>query len=163
MPLSCPEPRAARTARKPRRKRGPYQRHALHTVKREVTSLDDGEVAAALREWKSALVLDLGGEDAISTQQRALIDLACRSKLLVDAVDAYILAMPSPVNKQRRRLFDVVKERSTLVGQLQSILRDLGLARRTKDLDLGAELARLARGAEDRQSPAEDRHEDRQR
>jgi hypothetical protein len=31
--------------------------------------------------------------------------LAVRSKLLVDSVDAYVLRMPSPVNKKRRYLF----------------------------------------------------------
>jgi hypothetical protein len=31
--------------------------------------------------------------------------------------------MPSPVNKRKRCLFAVVKERQSLVAQLQSILR----------------------------------------
>src|SRR5438034_6216980 len=62
--------------------------------------------------------------------------MAVRTKLLVDSVDAYVLGMPSPVNRQRRYLHPVVRERASLVGQLQSILRDLGLERRTKALDL---------------------------
>jgi hypothetical protein len=48
-----------------------------------------------LHEWRDALVSDLGGVDAISTRQMALVDLAVRTKLLVDSVDAYVLAMPS--------------------------------------------------------------------
>jgi hypothetical protein len=79
----------------------------------------------------------------VSTQQLALVDLAVRSKLLVDSVDAYVLAMPSPVNRRSRALHRVVRERSALVGQLQSILRDLGLERQTKQLDLAAQLALL--------------------
>lgn len=52
----------------------------------------------------------------ISTQQRALVDLAVRSKLLVDSVDNHVLSMPSAVNKQKRCLFPVVRERQALVS-----------------------------------------------
>jgi hypothetical protein len=101
----------------------------------------------ALHGWRESLVADLGGPDAISTQQIAFVDLAVRTKLLVDSVDAYVLAMPSPVNRQRRCLHPVVKERQSLVTQLQSILRDLSLARQAKTFDLGAELAKFHREA----------------
>ena len=76
--------------------------------------------------------------------QLALVDLAVRTKLLVDSVDAYVLTMPSPVNRQKRCLHPVVKERQTLVNQLQSLLRDLGLERRVSDAtDVAAVLASL--------------------
>jgi hypothetical protein len=88
----------------------------------------------ALHDWRESLLADLGGAETISTQQLALVDLAVRSKLLVDSVDAYVLAMPSPVNKKRRVLFAVVVQRQALVGQLQSLLRDLGLERRARDV-----------------------------
>jgi hypothetical protein len=98
----------------------------------------------ALQEWRDGLIADLGGEDRISTQQRALVDLAVRSKLLVDSVDGFILTMPNAVNKKKRCLHPVVKERSALVGQLQSLLRDLGLERRLDDTqDVAAVLAAL--------------------
>ena len=85
----------------------------------------------------------------MTTQVMALVDLAVRTKLLVDSVDAYVLAMPSPVNRQRRCLHPVVRERQALVGQLQSILRDLGLERRQRPaMDLGAYLAAKARGGD---------------
>ena len=96
--------------------------------------------------WDYApLIANLGGEDAVSTQQLALVDLAVRTKLLADSVDAYVLAMPSPVNRQKRCLHPVVRERQALVGQLQSILRDLGLERRVKAVtDLQTYLATQA-------------------
>jgi hypothetical protein len=98
-------------------------------------------VGRALAEWRDALVADLGGPDAVSTQQLALVDMAVRSKLLVDSVDAYVLGMPSPVNKRNRCLYAVVKERQALVSQLQSLLRDLGLDRRVQAIpDLSAYL-----------------------
>jgi hypothetical protein len=140
-------PRKVTTAR-PRH----YQRHGLHTLQKAVRDLGSRALPArntrlgrALLEWRTALVADLGGEDAISTQQRALVELAVRTKLLVDSVDAFILAMPSPVNRTKRCLFAVVRERQGLVDQLQKLLRDLGLERRTRDVDLAEHLAALHR------------------
>jgi hypothetical protein len=136
---------------KPRRS---YQRSGVYTLKKAVATLGNRALPTkrtalgrALQEWRAALIADLGGEDAVSTQQLAFVDLAVRTKLLVDSVDAYVLAMPSPVNRQKRSLFPVVRERQMLVGQLQSILRDLGLDRRVKSFDLAAELAALHREA----------------
>jgi hypothetical protein len=39
--------------------------------------------------WPRDLVADLGSD--ISTQQSALIDLAVKSKLLLDSIDAWLL------------------------------------------------------------------------
>ena len=78
------------------------------------------------------MIADLGGIDAVSTQQLALIDLAVRTKLLVDSIDAFVLSMDSPVNKRNRCLYPVIRERQGLVGQLQSLLRDVGIERRAK-------------------------------
>jgi len=102
----------------------------------------------ALRDWRDALVTDLGGADAVTTQQAALIEMAVRTKLMADSVDAYVLGMPSLVNKQKRCLHPVVRERATLVNQLQAILRDLGLERKAKSLDLAEQFAALHASAE---------------
>src|SRR2546428_8155982 len=82
--------------------------------------------------------------------------MAVRTKLLVDSVDAYVLSMPSPVNRQRRCLWPVVRERQALVGQLQSILRDLGLERRQQPVaDLATYLAsRTAAAGSERERQA---------
>src|SRR6266446_185189 len=128
----------------------PYQRSGVYALKNAVAKLGSRALPTkrtalgrALHEWRVALIGDLGGDDAITTQQLALVELAVRTKLLVDSVDAYVLAMPSPVNRQKRCLYAVVRERQALVGQLQSILRDLGLERKVKTLDLAAQLAAL--------------------
>jgi len=132
------------TRRRPR----PYHRHGLTTLKRAITELGsravDGrtQLGRALNEWRKDLIADVGGPGAVSTQQAALIDLTVRTKLLVDSVDVYVLSMDSPVNKRRRSLYPVVRERQALVNQLQSLLRDLGLERRTKAApDLAAYIA----------------------
>ena len=135
--------------RLPAKRPRPYAKSGIYRLKRAVATLGKRALPSrstalgrALHEWRAALIADLGGEAAVSTQQLALVDLAVRTKLLVDSVDAYVLAMPSPVNRQRRCLHPVVRERASLVNQLQSLLRDLGLERRARDVpDLAAYLA----------------------
>ncbi len=110
--------------------------HGTHSLRHAIKVLGNRaisrrtKVGRALAAWRADLVADLGGD--VSTQQAALIDLAVRTRLLVDSVDAYVLGMDSPVNKKRRMLYPVVRERQALVNQLQSLLRDLGLERRAK-------------------------------
>src|SRR5436189_4318380 len=77
-----------------------YQKHGIHTLKNAVRTLGKRALPSrstalgrALHEWRTALIADLGG-DAVSTQQLALVELAVRTKLLVDSVDAYVLTMP---------------------------------------------------------------------
>ena len=125
------------TSRQERRR--PYLKSGIYALRNAVLTLGSRALppkstalGRALHEWREALLADLRGVEAVSTQQAALVDLAVRTKLLVDSVDAYVLAMPSPVNRQRRCLHPVVRERQALVAQLQSILRDLGLERRQK-------------------------------
>src|SRR5262245_20472844 len=86
----------------------------------------------ALRIWRVELVRDLGGEDAISTQQAALIELCVRSKLLIDTVDNWLLAQESLVNKKKKSLLPVVIQRQSLADGLAKYLGQLGLHRVTK-------------------------------
>lgn len=122
-------------AGQPRDRRGRYQQHGLHTLKRALLTLGSRALPSArtalgreLQAWRASLVADLGGDP--STAQLALIDLAVRSRLLLDSVDAFLMRMPSLVDKRHRRLWAIVRERAVLVGQLQALLRDLGLDRK---------------------------------
>ena len=40
-----------------------------------------------MRDWRGDLVSDLGGEDGLSTQQKALVDVATRTKVMLDQID----------------------------------------------------------------------------
>jgi hypothetical protein len=86
----------------------------------------------ALVRWRLDLVQDLGGEDSISTQQAALIELAVRSKLMLDTIDNWILSQPSLVNKSKKTLLPVVIQRQQLADGLARHLSQLGLKRRHK-------------------------------
>ena len=72
-----------------------------------------------LREGRPA---DLGGAAAVSTQQAQVVDLAVKTKLLLDSVYAWLLTQRSLVNVRRRALFPVAKERTQLADALARYL-----------------------------------------
>lgn len=132
-----------------------YSRHGLNKLKRAIYGLDTRrldrryKVGRALADWRDALVRDLGGKGAISTQQEALVDLATKSKLILDSIDNWLLQQPSLVNARKRALLPVVRERTQLADSLARYLALLGLERRVKVPTLQDYLAGLSDGEED--------------
>src|SRR2546422_7236736 len=117
-------------ASSPREPPRPYLRSGVYMLKRAVQMLGSRALPSkrtalgrALAEWRASLLVDLGGMDTVSTQQLALVELAVRTKLLVDSVDAFLLTgTPSLVDKRHRRLWPVVREPPAVGGQLPNIL-----------------------------------------
>lgn len=131
-------------------------RHGLFSMKRAVRELGDRaldgrtSIAKALAEWKAELIGDLGGRQAISTQQIAIIDLAVKTKLMLDSVDAWLLTRASIIDKRRRAVLPIVRERQQLADALSRYLQVLGLERRSKPaIDLQSYVA-TRYGAEQR-------------
>jgi hypothetical protein len=91
-------------------------------------------VGKALMAWRGSLVQDLGGSGKLSTQQLAIVDIAVRTKLLLDSVDAWLVKQPSLIDKRRRQLFPVVQQRTALADALARYLSSLGLARVAKEV-----------------------------
>ena len=150
---AAPTPGAVREARRRARHagrgRGHPAVHGFYAMERVVRTLGaraiDGRstVARQLAAWRGDLIRDVGGDP--STQQLAVIELATRTKLLLDSVDGWLLVQPSLVNARKKALLPVVRERQQLADSLARMLERLGLERRTKPLDLAAELAALHR------------------
>lgn len=119
-----------------------YRKTGLFTLRRALIDLGsraiDGRssVGVALRKWKADLIQDLGGEDSISTQQQTLIELAARSKIMLDSVDNWILAQPTLVNARKKTILSVVQQRQVIADGLIRIMKDLGLERRSKEVTL---------------------------
>ena len=136
-----------------------YSKHGLTILKRAVNGLVDRVIdkrtvtGKALAKWRADLITDLGGAERISTQQSALIDLAVRSKLLLDSIDAWLLTQPTLVNARKRSLIPVVLQRQTLADGLARYLTQLGLVRRHKVRPITA----LLNGDEDAPPAAEAR------
>lgn len=109
-------------------------RHASETATRREKRVIDGRtrIGKCLMGWRDELIGDLGGQTAISTQQRALVDLVVRTKLMLDSVDTWLLTQPSLVNARKRSLLPVVRERTQLADAIARYLAALGLERRAK-------------------------------
>jgi hypothetical protein len=113
-------------------------------------------VGRALADWRQELVRDLGGPETVSTQQLAVIDLAVRTKLLLDSIDAWLLMQPTLVHHRRRALLPVVVQRQSLANALAHYLSLLGLERRPpKTVSLTDYLARRRDDREATEAPRE--------
>ena len=113
-------------------KRRPYSRSGLHTLKRLVkthglNALDHRSAPVrALWGWRSELLAALGGERVVTPQQEAIVDLAVRTRLYVDHVDAFLIGQRSLINKKRKAVLPVLRERQTLADGLARLLGQRG-------------------------------------
>jgi hypothetical protein len=124
-------------------------KHGLTILKRAVNGLGNRAIdrrtatGKALAKWRRELIQDLGGN--VSTQQSAIIDLAVRSKLLLDSIDTWLLVQPSLVNSRKKSVLPVVMQRQTLADGLARYMSLLGLERQ-HGLDLARRIMLEKRG-----------------
>lgn len=81
---------------------------------------------------------------------QAVVDLAVRTKLLQDLVDAWLLQQPSLVNKRKKALLPVVSQRQGLADALSRYMGQLGLKRTPKPVPRLAEYIAGRTGQDDR-------------
>ena len=126
-----------------RRRPVSYFKSGLYSAKPELPA-PDTPVGALIAERRASLIADLGGEP--STAQLALIELALRTWCLVDACDAFLLRLPSIVDRRHRKCWQVVLDRQRLAASLEATLCRLGLERKARDvrLDVVSALAEAA-------------------
>ena len=119
---------------------GGRPKHNLYTMKRAVNALGnraiDGRTTTgkALVKWRADLIADLGGD--VSTQQEAVINLAVKSKLILDSIDTWLLQQSSLINTRKKSVLPVVMQRQQLADGLARYLAQLGLGRIAKDTDV---------------------------
>ena len=79
---------------------------------------------------------DLGGQDQLSQQQLILIDLVARTLYLLNHCDAWLLSLDTPLvgKGKQKQLVPLVRQRSELAKQLETLLVRLGPDRRQKDV-----------------------------
>jgi hypothetical protein len=99
-------------------------------------------IGKALDAWRADLIADLGGLENISTQERALIEEAVLTKLILSSMNVWLLAQPSLVSGRNRGVLPAVLHRNQLVATLKTLLDSLGLKRRTRELPSLAVIAR---------------------
>jgi hypothetical protein len=114
-------------------------RHGLNALKvavkvRGLSAIDMRTAAAqSLVEWRNELLADLGGAPAVSAQRMAVVDMAVRTRLYIDHVDAFLLGQTSLVNRRSKSIVPILRERTQLVDSLARLLGQLGLDRVEKD------------------------------
>ncbi len=124
-----------RTTKRPSRA---YSKSGINTLKQAVKTLGSRAldkrtmVARTLAQWRSELMRDLGGSEAVSTQETAIVDLAVKTKLILDSVDNWLLTQPSLINLRKRALLPVVTQRQQLADSLARYMTSLGLERKAK-------------------------------
>ncbi len=123
------------TAQPAQKARREYNTSGLYRLKNTVNKLGTRlidrryKVGRELAKWRADLLLDLGGESALSTQEKLIVDLCVRSKLLIDSIDAWLLQQKNLINTRKRTLIGVVKERQSIADGLTKNLQVLGLKR----------------------------------
>jgi hypothetical protein len=116
----------------------PNKTHSMTVLKRTIDEVASRggriidartRVGRAMLAWRAELVQDLGGQDQLSTQQTAILDVAVRTRLLLDSVDSWMVRQPSLIDKRKRALHPIVQQRTALADALVRHLTALGLAR----------------------------------
>ena len=145
-PVATPSPSEVTARSKPpRRRRSPYRRapgrppqhgaamltRVLRTVK--LNTIDRrSEAGVFLRRLREGLLDQLGGD--ATPAQRLLVEEACKTALIAQAVGDFILRQESLVRPDAS-LLPVVLQREVLVGSLTRLLLALGLQRAGKPVE----------------------------
>lgn len=142
-----PPPEAPPTpGKRPRKSPGAPVKHGLYALGaalRRPSALDRrSTVSRQLEAFKADVAADLGGEDTLSRQQRTLLAAASRTWLLLESVDAWLLAQERLVDK-RRQLIPALQQRATLATTLERQLAALGLERKAREVSWEERVAAL--------------------
>jgi hypothetical protein len=91
---------------------------------------DENGAATGLREWRDEIAASVGS--AMTPMDSMTLELACRDRLMLDAVDRFILGGKRRlINKRRRAVYPIVAQRAALVRSLADHLKTLSALRRT--------------------------------
>jgi hypothetical protein len=103
----------------------------MHAVSvRGMASLDGRSKAMrSVSSWKESLLADLGGAANVSIQKMALVDVASRTKLFLDHIDSWLVQQDSLVNKRKRAILPILRERMALADSLARVMIQIGLQR----------------------------------
>jgi hypothetical protein len=124
-------------SRHPRRARRPT--HGLKVWRRALaklgtTKLDQrSAVAIGVKRFMGDVVRDLGGDP--SAQQLAVLEVAARTKIMLDAVDDWLLRQPSLLVVKKRSLIPALAQRQQLADSFTRHMQALGLERKAKPVE----------------------------
>ena len=85
--------------------------------------------AKALFRWKRELVAQCGGVEELTPAKACLVDMAVRTRLFIEALDAFLVEQKSLINKSQKSVIPVLLERQQLVDSMGKLLKQIGLNR----------------------------------
>jgi hypothetical protein len=102
--------------------------------RRGLSALDGrSALARAVRDWRAAVMVDLGGEADLSQAERTLLDVAAQDVVLLAVADGWLRENAAGVVNRRKRAFvPLVEQRLRVATHLADQLKLLGLRRRAK-------------------------------
>lgn len=133
--LPCQKPAlSSHKARKTRQSHG-FTPMIRGRYKADMRQIDQrSTLARAVKEWRASLAEDLGGESAISTQQRLILDLVATDKMLIDSIQGWLMEQPSLVNRRKKSAYPILLQLASLKDGMARRLQMLGLERRSKPI-----------------------------
>jgi hypothetical protein len=72
----------------------------------------------------------------LTEQKKAIVELVCRTRLLLDHADSFLFGLSSVILKKRKAFVPLVRERQALVDSLARLLAQLGLERIPQPLEV---------------------------
>ncbi len=78
----------------------------------------------ALREWRQDLITSLGGSKSFTPDAWEVLSVVTIDKVINDSIAAYLMTHPA-VNRQKKKVFEIVMQRSKLEADYVSRLRTL--------------------------------------
>ncbi|BFU90919.1 MAG: hypothetical protein NTAFB01_21060 [Nitrospira sp.] len=85
-----------------------------------------------MRVFRDELVADMGGKDAVSTQQMTLIEMCVTDRMIIGSIETWLLQQPSLVNRRKKSAYPILLQLASLKDGMVRRLIALGLERRAK-------------------------------
>lgn len=140
----------------------PYIHHSVTAAKRALErglALDRRtRLGKAMLALERELTEDLG---ELSPRQAQLVKVAVRLRVIADSATVWLFAQRSMVNGRKKALYPVADQLAGLLTRYAAVLKDLGLERKVRTLNVAEQFAQLheadaAAPAGDAQRPRDD-------
>ena len=149
-PDTVPEPPRKRAGGPPKGSAN-AKKHGIYQLKRALTEVGFGGIdrrTSAGREFaarRESIYADAGGHDSLSQIRLDLIERYMRLCVVLDSLDNWLFQQPSLINKRKRCLLPIVRERAQLEDSALRLAQAIGLERKPQKIDIVGALAEMTR------------------
>jgi hypothetical protein len=145
---------------KPKRTRGGQRnnqsalKHGLYPLKNALNKIDLRSIdrrtslGIELARRREQIFTDIGGREKVSEIKADLIEKLLRTDVMIESIDTFLFQQPSLINRRKKSLHPVVRERAALVDSALRLAQAIGLERQAvPEVDLKTYLAQRANTA----------------